>query len=123
MHRLGTWLTCGAGDGLRPFPIWEVAENPNSLFQVMVCLPHPQMLRSVPKAKEIITMVYEVSVSAEYAMSVLVRAESPEEAQDEVWAMLSNGKINPLEETPDYNVIAQVEFEDDDEDIAGEDII
>ena len=68
-------------------------------------------------------MVYEVSVSAEYAMSVLVRAESPEEAQNKIWALLSNGKINPLEERPDYNVIAQVEFEDDDEDIAGEDII
>lgn len=68
-------------------------------------------------------MVYEVSVSAECAMSVLVRAESPEEAQDKIWAMLSNGKINPLEETPDYNVLAQVEFEDDDEDIAEEEIL
>lgn len=68
-------------------------------------------------------MVYEVSVSAEYAVNVLVRAESPEEAQDKIWAMLSNGKINPLEERPDYNVLAQVEFEDDDEDIAGEEII
>ena len=68
-------------------------------------------------------MIYEVSVSAEYAMSVLVRAESPEDAQDKIWAMLSNGKVNPLEETPDYNVLAQVEFEDDDEDITGEDII
>lgn len=68
-------------------------------------------------------MVYEVSVSVEYAMSVLVRAENPEEAQDKVWELLSNGKINPLEERPDYNVIAQVEFEDDDEDIAGEEIL
>lgn len=68
-------------------------------------------------------MVYEVSVSAEYAVNVLVRAESPEEAQDKVWKLLSNGKVNPLEETPDYNVLAQVEFEDDDEDIAGEEIL
>lgn len=68
-------------------------------------------------------MVYEVSVSAEYAMSVLVRAENPEEAQDKVWELLSNEKINPLEETPDYNVLAQVEYEDDDEDIAGEEIL
>lgn len=68
-------------------------------------------------------MVYEVSVSAEYAMCVLVRAERPEDAQDKIWAMLTNRKINPLEETPDYNVLAQVEFEDDDEDIAGEEIL
>ena len=67
-------------------------------------------------------MVYEITVSAEFVSRVYVRAKDEKEAHKKVWSMIDSGAVSPLDDEPDYEVITQEEYKDDDERIAKEDI-
>lgn len=67
-------------------------------------------------------MVYEITISAEFVSMVFVKADNEREAHKKVWDMIDSGAVSPLDDEPDYEVITQMEYDDDDESIAKEDI-
>lgn len=67
-------------------------------------------------------MVYEITISAEFVSMVFVKADNEREAHKKVWDMIESGAVSPLDDEPDYEVITQEEYKDDDERIAKEDI-
>lgn len=67
-------------------------------------------------------MVYEITVSAEFVSTVFVRADNEKEAHDKVWDMVRDGSVSLLDDDPDYEVMTQDIFEDNDESIPKEDI-
>lgn len=67
-------------------------------------------------------MVYEITVSAEFVSRVFVKADNEREAHKKVWDMIESGAVSPLDDEPDYEVITQEEYKDNDERIAKEDI-